>query len=529
MGKNEEKDSMYVFNLKFKILKIILLICTILIPVLALLEIKKGDYVNFIIEIIFELPILIGLVLSLRGNFKVPSTILVVSVYLLATALSMIVKPTGSILVYRNVTYFMLALAMSIFFVESFKLIISLFLAMDLVQVIFIFGRLMPSPYVTGNEITLLIMSIALYSFIGFLLLETVSVSKRQASQLDKAKIDSQNQLEQMSTMVTGASENFESISNLSSNVNEINEMVKESVNAITKIDNQISQINIGSEVSTSAISKIGENIGNLNMSIGDLVKNQKNSTDSSNKMIASVEFVATSTNNEKEVLHLLQDASDDGSKQLVELLKNIQNVDENVKSIHAVVNSIQKIAEKTNLLAMNASIEAAHAGEAGKGFSVVATEIRKLAEESAKNSNRINDTLDIIMSSIEQVSSQSSLTKGAFGKITQGISKSVAVIDQIFNSITELTQNGEQLLNSIENVEFCANEIQQGGVSVQDAQVSLKKTQEELQVSVQELTRNSSEINAKNAAVLSALNHIIEISNESKSQAESLKTLTER
>lgn len=83
--------------------------------------------------------------------------------------------------------------------------------------------------------------------------------------------------------------------------------------------------------------------------------------------------------------------------------------------------------------------------------------------------------------------------------------------------------------MNSIENVELCANEIQDGGVSVQDAQLSLKKTQEELQVSVQELTRNSSEINAKNAAVLSALNHIIEISNESKSQAESLKGLTER
>lgn len=72
--------------------------------------------------------------------------------------------------------------------------------------------------------------------------METVSVSKRQAVQLDKAKLDSQNQLEQMSTMVT------------------------ESVNAITKIDNQISQINIGSEVSTSAISKIAEKTNLLAM-----------------------------------------------------------------------------------------------------------------------------------------------------------------------------------------------------------------------------------------------------------------------
>lgn len=526
---NEKNESIYVFNLKFKILKIILIICTILIPILAFLEIKKGDIANFVVEIIFEIPILTGLILSLKGNFKIPSSILVTSVYLLSTVLSMIVKSTGSILVYRNVTYFLLALAMSIFFIENLKLIIGLFLSMNLVQAIFVFAKLMPSEYATGNEVTLFVMSVALYSFIGFLLLETVSVSQRQAKQLDNAKTDSQNQLEQMSTMVTAASENFESINNLTSQVNDINNIVTESVKAISLIDNQISQINIGSEVSSNAISQIGENIDNLNLSIDVLVKNQKKSSDSSNKMISSVEFVSTSTNNENDVLHLLKDASDDGSKQLASLLENIRIVDENVKSIHEVLNSIQAIAENTNLLAMNASIEAAHAGAAGKGFSVVATEIRKLAEESAKNSNRINDTLKIIMSSIEKVSSQSSLTQEAFNKITQGITESVSVIDQIFNSISELTENGEQLINSIGNVEHCVNEIQQGGFSVQKAQDSLKKTQEELQVSVQEVTRNSSEINQKNTSILEALKNIIEISNESKKQAESLKSLTQK
>lgn len=528
MGQNKD-DSMYVFKLKFKILKIILIICAVLIPVLAFLELKKGDMSNFLTEIFFEIPIIIGIIFAFRGNFRVPASILVVSVYVLASVMSMVVKPTGSILVYRNVTYFMLALSMSVLFIESFKLIISLFLAMNVIQAVFIFGRLMPSECATGNEVTLFIMATLLYSLIGFLLLEYVSVSKRQANQLDKAKVESQTQLEQMSNMMNGATENFESISSLSSQVNDIHVMISDSVNAINQIDSQISHINEGSSVSTNAISQIADNISNLNKTIDELIDYQRNSNDSSNRMVASVEFVTTSTENEKGVLHLLEKASDEGSKQMSELFKNIQNVEEQIDSIHEVLGAIQKIAEKTNLLAMNAAIEAAHAGEAGKGFAIVASEIRSLAEDSAKSSEQINAILDIVINSINQVTTQSNMTNEAFKKIDEGVKRSVKVIDQITSSTVELSQNGEKLVSSMENVELCANEIHEGGVQVQEAQVSLKETQEALRVSVQELTKNSSELTSKNTSVMSALKKIIDISSESKIQAEELKALTQK
>ena len=92
---NTSNINSYISSLKTKVLRIFLIVCTVLIPVLACLEIKKGDMLNFFVEIFFELPIVIALIFSLRGNYKVPSIITVCSVYVLALLLSLIVKPTG--------------------------------------------------------------------------------------------------------------------------------------------------------------------------------------------------------------------------------------------------------------------------------------------------------------------------------------------------------------------------------------------------------------------------------------------------
>lgn len=94
------------------------------------------------------------------------------------------------------------------------------------------------------------------------------------------------------------------------------------------------------------------------------------------------------------EALQILLGETEIHDKAIADISQNINLTQESVGNIENVVDMIANIAEQTNLLALNAAIEAARAGESGKGFAVVADEIRKLAEESKRFANQINDII---------------------------------------------------------------------------------------------------------------------------------------
>ena len=143
------------------------------------------------------------------------------------------------------------------------------------------------------------------------------------------------------------------------------------------------------------------------------------------------------------------------------------------VKNIVTIINSV---ANKTNLLSMNAAIESAHAGEAGKGFGVVAGEIRSLAEETQKNAIRINDVVQNIVNSVYAANESSKEASVAFGKVSKQAESIITSLQEITSGIGRIDQQMHQIKDRTEETAEAADKINSYCGEISEKQLLVSK-----------------------------------------------------
>ena len=239
--------------------------------------------------------------------------------------------------------------------------------------------------------------------------------------------------------LITTATETSAAAVEISANINSINGQISTLDNNISKSSNEISEI-------TSFTNELGEHISEQTVMVEE-------STASITEMIASITNVSRLTDKNQDVIKNLVETANEGDSKLKETTTIIEEINSSVNEINNMAGVIQSISSQTNLLAMNAAIEAAHAGDQGKGFAVVADEIRKLAEASATNTKEITNNLKGIINRIEKASVSGISTREAFSNIHDKIQIVSEALLTVSSSTSELNSGGKQILEAMFNL----------------------------------------------------------------------------
>jgi len=166
-------------------------------------------------------------------------------------------------------------------------------------------------------------------------------------------------------------------------------------------------------------------------------------------EMVASIQSVSSIIDARTGEVGHLKETAKGGRAAIAETGESFKAVVRQIESIREMTGIITGIAAQTNLLAMNAAIEAAHAGNAGRGFSVVATEIRKLAESSSQSAGTIGRSLKDLTAAIEKTDLRVRASGSAFDQVQTGIDQVATAMDEIGSSTHEMNAGTEEILKS--------------------------------------------------------------------------------
>lgn len=296
--------------------------------------------------------------------------------------------------------------------------------------------------------------------------------------------------------------ENGQSIEAIIGDLNDIGSQVENQANSVSQ--------------TVSAVEEIAQNIQSLENMIETQSSGVVEASAAVEEMIGNISSVNNSVGYMAQSFDALIQNTEAGIQRQNDVNQRIRNIEEQSKALQTANKTISDIAGQTNLLAMNAAIEAAHAGEAGKGFSVVADEIRKLSETSSAQSKTIREELLKIEGSINDVVSASQASTDMFVEVSNSITQTQQLVLQIKGAMEEQQEGSKQIGDALKlmndntsEVRAASHEMAEGNKSILTEIDQLRNTTGVIRESMDKISSSAGDIKETSNALSEIANSV--------------------
>ena len=272
-----------------------------------------------------------------------------------------------------------------------------------------------------------------------------------------------------------------------------------------------------------ATVEEIIRTIRQLNNSIENQAASVAESSSAIEQMVGNIDSITQTLGKTDDVIKTLASATADGKETVTGANTVTQRIAEESGGLLEASSVIQHIASQTNLLAMNAAIEAAHAGESGKGFAVVADEIRKLAEESSSQGKTITETLKVLSGEIETLSYSAKTAEEKFNAIF-ALSEHVKTMSQnLMNAMREQENGSKEVLTAIRDINMVTNQVNDGSAEMLRGGENVAQEMQKLDELTRVITDSMNEMASGAVQISNAVQEVHTISQKNKESIENL------
>ena len=295
-----------------------------------------------------------------------------------------------------------------------------------------------------------------------------------------------------------------------SSEVGDIASNIKDIKSRVINQSSSVTETNATMEQITVSINQLNKQVELQSNSIAQ-------SSAAIEEMLANINSVTQTLSKNAENVKALSLASEVGRKGLNEVSEDIKGIAKESDGLMEINSVIENIASQTNLLSMNAAIEAAHAGELGKGFAVVAGEIRKLAENASKQSKTISTVLNKMKVSIDKITKSTDNVLNKFEAIDKNIRVVFEQEENIRDAMSEQGEGSKQILEAIGHVNDVTRRVKNESQGMLDGSKEVIKESHNLEVVTQHISGSMNDMSDGAEKVLAAVQEVNELSDRNR------------
>ena len=315
----------------------------------------------------------------------------------------------------------------------------------------------------------------------------------------------------------------------LSDDMNETAAAANEITGNITSVNHQIRLDSENVQATQVSVESINKAISSLIQNINAQSASVAESSSAVEQMVANIRSVTSILEKNAEQIQKLEGASEEGKTSVVSSVASTKQIQEQSETLLEASKVIQNIASQTNLLAMNASIEAAHAGEAGAGFAVVADEIRKLAEDSNVQGKKITKNLKLVLDSIKTVALSTETLQTKFNQIYDITQKVAEQETTIMRAMQEQREGGGQVLSAMKQISDITVSVKSDGGVMQKSIDDVNKNMDDLTRLTSEITASMQEMELGIENINQSINSVNDLTHQNRESIDRLDNVVEK